>query len=201
MRFCTITVSLVISLISSSHCALTTETSLADGIAPGGKQIFTVSTPFSSGGNLGGPAGADTICQNDTYKPARGTYKALLASSTRRACSTSNCSTANESLDWVLAPKTKYVQKDSIKEIFTTNTNGIFIFGTMTNTFLATPSAPAYTGLTATWQTSANTCNSWTSSSGGVNGQMGNVDSTGSQAISSTTYDCSINLRLICVEQ
>jgi hypothetical protein len=202
MRLSIITVSLTSALISLSRCALNTDVSLADGIAPGGKQIFVIESTFGfPGGNLGGTAGADNMCQNDSYKPGRGTYKALIVSSTRRACVTSNCSTSNEGIDWVLTANTKYVQKDSIKEVFTTNANGIFIFGTMTNKFTTFASSQYYTGLTGTWQTSANTCNNWTSSSGGVNGQVGDGSFTTTAAISSTTVPCSGTQRLVCVEQ
>jgi Protein of unknown function (DUF1554) len=201
MRLNTIIVLVTSLLIGLSRCTLSTDFSLSDGIAPGGKQIFVTTPSNFPGGNLGGPTGADTFCQNSNEKPSRGTYKALLASATRRACSTSNCSTANEGLDWVLTANTKYVQKNSIHEIFTTNSNGIFVFGTMANPFIVTSAALYFTGLTTTWQTSANTCSNWTSSSGSVNSQLGTPSSQSSDAISFSTSICNLTQTLVCVEQ
>ncbi len=94
-------------------------------------------TAGSLGPNLVGPSG-DSTCNADGNKPGGGgTYKALAALTTRRACLTSNCSGgASENSNWILYPNTQYRRGDGTTIIGTTNASAIFTFN-LTNSIAA----------------------------------------------------------------
>jgi cellulose 1,4-beta-cellobiosidase len=173
--------------------------------APVAKKIYVTAigyTPALSGG-FGIPATsiADGFCHSDANKPGGGgTYKALLATPTRTACTTANCGGgAGEHLDWVLAASTSYVRADGSTAIGTTSALGIFSFpltssmdGTVTTVF---------SGFNADWTTGVN-CVDWTSNSIGDEYRQGNATATSSAAIDvGTTDTCDVNRNLVCVEQ
>jgi len=127
-----------------------------------GKRLF----PYNIGGiggNLGGIAAADAICQAN--KPADvNTAKAFIVGITRRACSTANCSGGiAENLDWVLTPNTVYIQSSGSTVMNTTNASGIFTFPMSTG---VPGNWPYWTGLKQDWTTSANLCTNWTTTAG-----------------------------------
>ncbi len=161
-------------------------------------------TAASHNGNFGGISGADNVCMTDANKPSGGTYKAFLVDGTnRRACATGNCTVAaGNNIDWVLAPNKTYYRSDGTTPILTTNGAGIFVFGTLTNSFL-TSGTNYWTGLFTSWITSA-ACTAWTSSSGASIGRVGVGNLTNSQSISDATPACDdggMNIFLICAEQ
>ena len=164
------------------------------------KKIFVTDATYN--GNLGGFSGADDKCNSDGNKPSGGgTYKAMLVDGTnRRACSTANCSGGTgEHIDWVLKPNTKYVRADGTNEIFTTNANGIFEFGTLSNSISET-TLFAWTALNNDWTSSTNNCQAWSSTSGGS--RVGAASSSTGNAINVTSQTCTTStLRLYCVEQ
>ncbi len=163
----------------------------------GPRRIFVTSIAYN--GNLGGPGGADSRCASDANRPQGGTWKAMLADGvTRRACSTANCSGGiSENIDWVLSPGRAYVRLDQTP-IFTANDAGVFLFGTLTNSFGTTPQS-ATTGLDVDW-TPRDTCGGWTGA--GTHG-FGTLSHTGSTAIRDGSDGVCTNAfyRLICVEQ
>ncbi|GIX41510.1 MAG: hypothetical protein KatS3mg129_1243 [Leptospiraceae bacterium] len=127
-------------------------------------------------GNLGGITGADNICNNDPNKPNTSLYKALLVDGTNRvACISPNCSTngISEHIDWVLKPNTTYIRANGSTFIFTTNSDGIFIFGTANNSISDGPPSTIYfiwTGLNQDWtiytfSSTERDCNDWNSNS------------------------------------
>ncbi|MCB1200943.1 MAG: DUF1554 domain-containing protein [Leptospiraceae bacterium] len=164
------------------------------------RKVFVTDTSYN--GNLGGFSGADEKCNSDGSKPSGGgTYKAMLVDGTnRRACSTANCSGGTgEHIDWVLKPNTKYVRADGTNEIFTTNANGIFEFGTLSNSISET-TLFAWTALNNDWTSSTNNCQAWSSTSGGS--RVGAASSSTGNAINVTSQTCTTStLRLYCVEQ
>lgn len=156
------------------------------------KRIFKVSSGFS--GNFGGIAGGDNKCNTDGSKPP-GTYKAIITGTTRRACTTANCTNAGENLDWALYPNTAYVRPDGTA-IATTNSAGIFIFP-LTNAIDPAGFSPR-TGLYLDW-TSWSNCSNWTSTAG--TGVIGSSSQTSNLAIYQNDVSCSNLYVLYCAEQ
>ena len=168
------------------------------------KPIFFQTALFHTG-NVGGIAGADTFCMTDSNTPALGTYKAFLVDGTnRRACSTANCSGGiSENIDWVLKPDTLYYRSNSSTPIMTTNSAGIFVFGTLTNSFLTTTD-DYWTGLEADWTPRGSNCSLWTSASGGIGSSGGTGEAIDDNAIFDFSGGCDVPLNdtfLLCVEQ
>ena len=152
-----------------------------------------------------GIGGADEKCNSDGNKPSDGsTYKALLTDVTNRsACSTNtNCTSSSENIDWVLKANTAYARTNGTA-IFTTNSAGIFVFGTMTNAF--DTGGQYWTGISTVsqWMPSGggNNCSKWTSNSGVFNGNYGDGASTAYIAIANTTGACNTTRSILCVEQ
>lgn len=157
--------------------------------------------------NFGNVANADAFCASDSPPNLVGVpVKALIASHTRRACSTPNCSTGvGENLDWVLKPNTPYFRPDGAK-IGVTNSNSIFSFYLENEIFkYAGKSEFAWTGLISDWTSASQNCGSWTSLTGPA--AVGYITSNESYAIgvnstTPTAYNCSnATMRLVCVEQ
>jgi hypothetical protein len=76
-------------------------------------------------------AAADAACMSDANKPSGGgIYKALLASSVRRACTSANCGSSGigENLGWVLKPSADYYRADGTTKIGTTTAAAVFAF-------------------------------------------------------------------------
>lgn len=168
-------------------------------------RIFYSAGDYQTAGNLGGISGADTACASDANNPNDGaTFKALLVGSSRRACTSANCTTggASENLDWVLQPNTIYTRVDGTTPLFTTNSSGIFVFGTMSNTWGTMNYI--WTGLNGDWTTHSYTCNSWTSSIGYETGQIAHPFYIDTRGISSSYNWCSEGgqvMNILCVEQ
>lgn len=157
-----------------------------------------------STGAVNGIAGADAICASDSNKPTQATYKAILVDgTTRRACTTANCTNPAENINWVLHPNTAYVQADGTTAIFTTNSAGIFNFqsDTASNGINATLTA-VWTGLNNNWtDTATYNCTSWTSSSNGDSGFTGQSNSTSQGLIAFSTNGCDTTAPFYCAEQ
>jgi len=162
-------------------------------------RIF-VSNAFNNG-NLGGIAGADTICLTDTANPmgqGNGSWKAMLAGGGRQACSTATCSGgAAENIDWALKPNTTYIRPNGFV-IGKTNPAGILpfplngIISELATTF-------TWTGLAGDW-TTGSTCSGWAVEPTG-SGDRGQVDKNDPQAINFAPDTCGTSQRLYCVEQ
>ncbi len=156
------------------------------------KRIFLPSTAFN--GNFGGIAGGDNKCNTAANKPADGsTYKAVITGTTRRACTTANCTNVGENLDWPLYANTAYIRPDGTA-IGTTNSAGIFIFP-LTNSF--DDSATARTGLYTNWTNWSN-CSEWSSI---VTTATIGVPSTGTNSIYLNDVSCNSLYRVYCAEQ
>ncbi len=166
--------------------------------------IFVTQATFN--GNLGGVAGADNLCRNDAANPmgsGNGFWKALISASGQRiACTTSNCSGSGqaEHLDWVLKANTTYYRADKTV-IGTTDPNGLFV-GSISNS-VGTTSTVAFTGLTADWALSGDTCNAWTDQNvGSFNGLTGQTNLINQQWYSNTANNCDLPTKaLYCVQQ
>lgn len=165
-------------------------------------------TDETSTGNLGGIAGADTMCANtsDANHPNDGrTYKAMLVDGVdREACVSANCTTS-EGTDWVLQPNTSYYQSDGTTLIFTTNNGGIFVYGTMDNNWSATDvGSNAWTGLANDWTTRTadpDNCNGWTLGTAGQGGAVGRNGLLTNAAIFIGGHSCGIATSVFCVSQ
>ncbi len=165
------------------------------------KRIFASDTTTGDmDDGSGGIVGADSLCMSSTGKPYDGTWKALIAGSTRTACTTADCSSdMGVDASWVLAANTKYFTAGENKVIGTTNANGIFTFP-LTNG-LVNAAGFYYTGLSADWTTSANTCSDWSDEM--TNSSVGTPGSVTSAAISNGMSDqCAVPMNFVlCVEQ
>lgn len=167
-----------------------------------GPRILFRTTSTWTGASIGGITGADAKCNADAAKPAgTGNYKALLADSSglRSACTTANCSTGVEGIDWALQASCSYIRPDGTA-VFTTNSSGIFVFGNFTNTIDASAGG-FWTGLLSNWMVDAgNRCNNW--NTGGGSGAYGFSNQTGTAAIATGLNSCNApTLSLVCAQQ
>ena len=142
----------------------------------------------------GGISGADALCVS-----AGAGYKAMIVDGTaRRACSTASCSAGiTEHIDWVLRPNITYLRGDGVTLIATSDLAGVLPFSLAAT--ITGAGDQAWTGLNTDWTTSAHTCNSWATTTN--QGQYGQGNATGGQAISANNAACTASLRLYCVEQ
>ena len=150
-------------------------------------------------GDFGGTAGADAICNSDPAHPG-GVYKALIVSTTRRACIDPNCADGADHLDWVLAANTTYRRADGTT-LFTTDANGI-----VTSYPLAAPLVPGgginfWSGLDRDWTTRSASllCSDWMGLGG--QGGVGWTMATDSGWIQGGNWDCTVSTPFVCVQQ
>ncbi len=163
------------------------------------RRLFVTSS--TTNGNIGGVTGADTLCSSDANKPTDGgTYKAVLvdASLNRRACSSANCTLVTENINWVLGANITYLRSLDGAVIFTTNSAGIFPFGTASAS-TDTGSNQYFTGLSSNWTLNGSHCTSWTSNTG--SGRIGSSNQTGGTMIENGGGGCNTSKKLLCAEQ
>lgn len=162
------------------------------------KRMFVTANSYN--GNLGGVTGADSLCNADTNKPNDGsTYKAVITDATNRvACSNANCTLATENVNWVIGANLNYIRASDAATLFTSNSAGIFSFGSITNSF-DTSSNKYWTGLNANWTSNGSHCSLWANTGG--SGMVGNGNQTNNNAISQNTQGCSGTQNLLCAEQ
>jgi len=175
---------------------------ITDSSSAGVTKIFY--TVSSYNGNLGGVSGADSKCMADSNYPGSGTYKALIVDGTNRIASAS-ANAGDGQVDWVLQPNTTYYRSDGSTIILTTDSNGIFVFGTLDNSFGS--GGRLWMGLNADWTTD-NHCTTWadgTNSYPAVSGSGGDSVETSSSSIDASIagspYPCNFSGQLLCVEQ
>jgi hypothetical protein len=165
----------------------------------GTRRIFLIDS--NSQGNLGGIAGADSMCNSDANKPSySGTFKAMITGATRRACTSSFCTTSgtSEHIDWVFTANTPYMRVDGT-DIGTTTENGVFSFN-LANAFTATGSE-VWTAMYTSWTSRASNCLEWTSDSGSQTTNVGNSVAVTSNLLTIYSQFCDRNLKFFCVEQ
>ena len=138
------------------------------------KRIFV--TAASHDGNLGGFAGANALCNNDSNRPVDSTtFKAMLFGNNPTKSGTS------------------YFQPDEVTEIGTAS--GSFLEQFLGNV-IADNGDSAWTG------SDNNNCNGWTDNDGGVSGTIGLANATDDSWFDLTDESCSSTLiHLYCVEQ
>ena len=166
---------------------------------------FIFLTQTTTQGNFGNVSNLDVICssqKNAIFASLPGTgsdYRAMVVSTTRRACTTPNCTNPSENLNWVLAANTIYYRSDAAI-LFTTNAAGIFPFGNLQNAFTTSASDQFWTGLGSDWITTF-TCNTdWISTSSLIDGASGKGGVTNSDSISVFGGNsCNSNLKFLCV--
>ena len=170
------------------------------GTSSGSSKVMFLSTNIYTG-NLGGIAGADSICQNDSKNPG-GTFKALIVGATRRACTTAFCASdgAAENLDWVLTPNTTYYDLNG-SVVGTTNANGLFTFPLQTALSATTTDDFTWTGLTPNWTNGSFTCTNWTIGDSSASGFLGDGGRLTDEFINTMSYGCQTFENLICVQQ
>lgn len=160
-----------------------------------GRYLYVYLTQNTYSGNLGGIAGADSICNSDPAKPPVGTYKAFLVGGGRTATTTGTDSTGQN--DWVLANEgTDYMVYSSKLIAFKSNNHGL-IQDFYPQKFLSAISI--WTGMQSN-MTTGNTCGNWTSGSGN-NGSSGYLwDDTLERFLSYTNTSCDASYNLLCVQ-
>lgn len=193
----------LITVIVTSSSGSSTYTINVTRLAASVYRIFITAATYN--GNLGGVSGADTKCDTDSVRPNDGsTYRALVvdnSSTSRRACTSSNCVNPAENLNWAFKSNTQYVRSSDSTAIMTTNSAGVFPFGTLNNSFTSGATVSYWTGLRNDWQSSSNDCSDWTNSSSGLNGRTGDSSATDSTSIRNNTPACNTQWYLLCVEQ
>jgi hypothetical protein len=172
-------------------------------------KLFVSAT--TQNGNWGATAAAaktamDAACMADANKPADGgTYKALVVSSVRTACTSASCASAGEAehLDWVLFPNTPYYRADGVTAIGTTTSVSTFAFP-LTNT----PTAAVHSTQSgfpngATWITdAAQDCSNWTDGTAASSSSHGQSNQASAIAFfPGGAGICTAVLGLYCVEQ
>lgn len=160
--------------------------------------IFVSEVSLSGSGSGNGGSGFqefDDACADSAQsKGLTGTFKALITSNTRRACSTANCGGgASERLDWPLGTRVEYRREDKTTVIGKTNSKGIFNLP-LTNAFSST-STNIWTGLNTDWTTAVN-CLNWTDDSLEF-GRRSNANDTG---LAGNGFSCSNNYKFLCAE-
>lgn len=154
-------------------------------------------------GDLSSASAVDTnICSSDLNKPLTGTYAALLVDgSSRVACTSVNCSNGTTGqTGWVLAPDQPYFRTDNVTHIFTTNADGIFVFGSATNP-IAAGGSKFWSGLNTDWTTSSSLCANWGNATQNYSGMVGSSGSKTSLLIGGAPQVCSADIPVVCVEQ
>lgn len=155
--------------------------------------------------SFGSVTGADTLCMSDPGKPADSSnYKALLVDESgcssipcRRASLTANL--GDGQIDWVFKPNRNYVRADGVTPIMTTNENAIFIFGTLTNSWISI-ARTGVSSMSSNWTTFTNSnCTNYSSNSGSVTTSVYNLNSGAS--ISNAGLSCASSYYLLCIEQ
>jgi hypothetical protein len=190
-----------------------TQTEIQALVQQPNKQIFVSNDIFNGAMARGGIAPgtgatgtlkADNWCNLDSNKPNTSTYKAMLASSDRLACISTNCSTSGlkENRDWVLRPNITYIRAGSLLPIYNSTFNGIWDLSAPPPNDISASPIVVWTGLGPSWGIDSNRCSDWTSGVGLNDGMRGlSATSTASQYISWSTFNCTANLKLYCVEQ
>ncbi|MCR9144973.1 MAG: DUF1554 domain-containing protein [bacterium] len=166
---------------------------------------FDNDATLGGNGDGSGVAEADQFCMIDANRPSADTYKALLVKSPlgggpqRRASQNPNA--GDGQIDWVLAPNINYYRADGSTLVFSTNANGLFVFGAAANSFAATP-GDYWTGLAPDWRVTPplQSCGGW-SANGGVNGRTGQGTAVNADAISQASTGCGATAHLICIQQ
>ncbi|BDA79595.1 hypothetical protein LPTSP3_g25250 [Leptospira kobayashii] len=154
----------------------------------------------------------DGFCQTDTNRPTWGTYKALISNTVSRVATTTGTDATGQNA-WVLAASKGYYLATGFSapytnRVFTTNTNKLFSFGSLTT---ALPAGTYWTGLNSNWTTATNNCVNWSQNdpsdptpAGGIyETTYGSGSSTTSSSISGGVSNCltTTTRKLICVQQ
>lgn len=166
------------------------------------RQIFMTSSQYLPS-SLSTSSAADAIC--NAQKPAsRGQFKAMLVSSTRKACVSVDCASAGEAehIDWVMAPLTSY-ENASGTLLWTTNVASIVPSNPTHPAIypMAGNGIPVWTGIGAGWVRSSDTCLDWTTDSNSSAGFVGIANYTDSTAWTSLAIPCGQSKPIYCVEQ
>ncbi len=158
--------------------------------------VYKVDVSDINAGNMGGVAGADSICGDNL--PTNGTTsKAFITDGTARvACTTANCSGGpGEHTNWVLAANTTYYLING--SIFgTTDANALLNFP-LTNA-IESSTSPVWTGFATDWTSSANDCANWSSTAG--NGAAATSSGTNTDLLFTADRACNDGTTsLLCV--
>lgn len=100
----------------------------------------------------------------------------------------------------MFAANTRYFRSNGTTQIFMTNANSIFPYGTLTNSF-DSANSDYWTGMNSDWTNNVNACGSWNSASGASNGTQGNSLATDGTSISFGSANCDNTFNLVCVQQ
>lgn len=174
----------------------TVSTESATELPLAGKHLFITHDWHT--GDLGGPAGADALCNDDPNARRSGVYKALLGGGGRQACAEDWCDPFEGQMDWVLAPSTDYVITDDTF-IFTTTAAGIVEDYPLVADL--GEGVNFWSGLREPWTSHEENCDGWTSDSGELDGRVGWGASTSERWIQGGNFSCSRATPLLCVEQ
>jgi surface protein len=182
-----------VSRVNANHSNFDTSTSvdwitafkplfpIAAGSTP--LKLFVTDTLYD--GNLGGITEADLKCASDSNNPGMGTYKAFLGVPLTRGHS--------PEFDWVLGPSKVYQRTDSVT---VTTTSASKNFSSITSPFELSGDV-FWTGIdSASWSTSSDHCDGWTSNLASKSGTVSSVS-----AWNSSLETCDQLKPILCIEQ
>ena len=161
-----------------------------------GPTVFLTATAVP--GNMGafgpGPAGADSVCNQDANRPwAYSAYKAILVDDAlaRRPVPPT---------DWPLLAGTQYYKPDGSTPLDLSDANGIFA-PPLTNALTGTV-ADVWTGMNNMWALNVGlSCQSWTSNLLADNGRVGAANSATATFVNAASRTCDQPATLYCAEQ
>jgi hypothetical protein len=192
-----------VSIIFTSCGGADNDTVEIDGVLPSEHRVFitknsSIKADFSSSG-LSGLAGADRLC--DTYAQAAGLtkdYKAILSDANimakDRLVLTGSIYTVSGSIKIKVA--------ESSVELWNADTVDLLSKIDWDEDGKSVSSANVWTGSNADGTIDGDHCDSWTDTSAGKNGQLGDVDETGQLWISKQSLTClSTVAHLYCISQ
>ena len=149
----------------------------------------------------GGISEFDFLCASEGSWYGAGTYKVMLAvPDVRVACSSTPC-TAQQNIDWALAPNTQYKRWEDDTVIGSTNAAGII--ATFSASWGNTGSI-LWTGMNANWTAASQHCSAWTANSEESTGAAGHdSDADLAHIMFNNAPNCATgpNTAVLCVEQ
>jgi hypothetical protein len=183
--------------------------------------ISTTDDKYGNTGYVGAPSFTVFSCDNDgsnTITSCRrsggfstseggGTAEFWIITDSDRVATTTGSDDTGQS-GWVLQPNTDYYLKSGSSpytlKVFTTDSWGLFTFGSLTTAFTSSGADTFWTGFNSDWTTSSDNCGDWRFDTG-YSGQYGSGDTTGSGSISDGVSSCvsssGYEKRIICVQQ
>ena len=165
------------------------------------KRFYVTSSAYSA--NLTSASVVDSLCNSDPAKPSgSSSYKAVIAASWRRACTSANCTTSgsSEHTDWPLAASMTYGRADGTV-VGKTNALGL-LPNPLLNAIAASGAGHyAWSGLNSDWTSSSSNCANWSNTTSSSIATAFDLNGTTAAAwLNGLVTGCNSPQSLLCVE-